>query len=116
VPVHAQRQPNQPAGGFALVADAVLGPQVGAQCEASFGQALAQDGAGGPAVPAVPQLGEVVGPPADRVGGLPEVQRDRLPGRAVRPQVGGLGQQFIGRRLNEHHRTPPTRAVGFWNV
>jgi hypothetical protein len=30
----------------------------------------------------------------------------------VGAEVGGLGQQFIGRRLGEYHRTPPTRAVG----
>jgi hypothetical protein len=113
VPVHAQRQPNQPAGGFALVADGVAGPQVGAQCEAGFGQALAQDGASGPAVPAVPHFREVVGPPADGLDALPEVQRDGLPGRPVGAEVGGFGEEFVGRRLGEHHRAPPTRAVGF---
>jgi hypothetical protein len=112
VAVHAERQPDEPPGRLPLVADGVAGPQVGAEGEARLGQALAQDGAGGPAVPAVPQLRVVVGPAADRCDGLPEVEGDGLPGRAVGAEVGGLGQQFIGRRLGEHHGTPPTRAVG----
>jgi hypothetical protein len=106
VAVHAERQPDEPAGRFALVADAVLGSQVVAKREADFGEAFAQDDAASDAVQPAPEFRVVVGPAADRFGGFAEVEGDGLPGSAVRPQVGGFGEEFIGRRLVRAHGTP----------